>query len=204
MFLQRKTTIYIHYHAACRRRRHYVFGLSSVRRPVRPKPEIPYFHLYMGPLVHPTNRDRSAACPCICPSVRPKRFMVTVCWFFSFLRYLTLWNGSNLGFPGISWRTHEGNSLKYCMLIYLDHLQNWLVYGHGLSNFWCYFDFVKRVTFKVSGHFGHPLWIFLIMVPLRLKLVIWGFWALSRERVGVNVEGGLGVAYLQRFASNSV
>ena len=25
---------------------------------VRPKPEIPSFHLYMGPLVHPTNSDR--------------------------------------------------------------------------------------------------------------------------------------------------
>ena len=25
---------------------------------VRPKPEIPSFDLYMGPLVHPTNRNR--------------------------------------------------------------------------------------------------------------------------------------------------
>ena len=30
---------------------------------VRPKPEIPSFDLYMGPLVHPTNRDRFTACP---------------------------------------------------------------------------------------------------------------------------------------------
>ena len=37
---------------------------------VCPKPEIPSFHLYMGPLVHPTNRDRFAACPFVCPSVR--------------------------------------------------------------------------------------------------------------------------------------
>ena len=35
---------------------------------VRPKPEIPSFDLYMGLLVHPTNRDRFTACP----SVRPK------------------------------------------------------------------------------------------------------------------------------------
>ena len=41
------------YASAFRRRRHYVFGLS-----VCPKPEIPSFDLYMGPLVHPTNRNR--------------------------------------------------------------------------------------------------------------------------------------------------
>ena len=49
---------------AFRRRRHYVFGLS-----VRPKPEIPSFDLYMGPLVHPTNRDRFTACPSVRLSV---------------------------------------------------------------------------------------------------------------------------------------
>ena len=35
-----------------------------------PKPEITSFHLYMGPLVHPTNRDRFAACPSARPSIR--------------------------------------------------------------------------------------------------------------------------------------
>ena len=44
----------------------------------------------------------------VCPSVRPERF------------------------PGICQRTHRGNVLKFCMLMYLDHLQNWLVYGHSL------------------------------------------------------------------------
>ena len=38
---------------------------------VRPKPELPSFDLYMGPLVHPTNRNRFTACPSVCPSVRP-------------------------------------------------------------------------------------------------------------------------------------
>ena len=38
---------------------------------VRPKPEIPSFDLYMGPLVHPTNRNHFTACPSVCPSVRP-------------------------------------------------------------------------------------------------------------------------------------
>ena len=53
-----------------RRRRHYVFGLS-VLPSVRPKPKIPSFDLYMGPLVHPTNRNRFTACPSIRLSVRP-------------------------------------------------------------------------------------------------------------------------------------
>ena len=57
------------YASAFRRRRHYVFGLS-VRPSVRPKPEIPSFDLYMGPLVHPTNRNRFTACPSVRPSVR--------------------------------------------------------------------------------------------------------------------------------------
>ena len=78
---------------------------------VRQKPEIPSFDLYMGPLVHPTNRDRFAACPSLRPSVRPERF------------------------PGICRRTHGGNGLKSYMLMYLDHLQNWLVYGHSLLIF---------------------------------------------------------------------
>ena len=57
------------YASAFRRRSHYVFGLS-VRPSVRPKPEIPSFDLYMGPLVHPTNRNRFTACPSVPPSVR--------------------------------------------------------------------------------------------------------------------------------------
>ena len=118
-----------HYASAFRRRRHYVFGLS-VRPSVRPKPEIPSFDLYMGPLVHPTNRNRFTACP----SVRPDRF------------------------PGISRRTHGGNSLKFCTLMYLDHLQNWLVYGFSLLIF-----------------------IILALFWLREMGQIWGFRAFSGE-----------------------
>ena len=160
------------YASAFRRRRHYVFGLSvrtSVRPSVRGKPEITSFHLYMGPLVHPTNHDRFAACPSVRPSVRrgfrafaEKRMEGMVwnfaCWcilgtyrtdrlwswsvhFPPFGVNLTKWNGSNLGFPGISWRTHGGNSLQFCMLMYLDHRQNWLVYGHGLLIFFYFGDF---------------------------------------------------------------
>ena len=43
-------------------------GCPSVRPSVRPKPEIPSFDLNMGPLVHPTNRNRFTACPSVRPS----------------------------------------------------------------------------------------------------------------------------------------
>ena len=117
----------------------------------------------MGPLVHPTNRNRFTACPSVRLSVRPSGEVsghlpenawrewpeilhADVSWpplelislwprsvdFSNFGAILTLWNGSNLGFPGISRRTNKGNDLKFCTLMYLDHLQNWLVYGHSL------------------------------------------------------------------------
>ena len=49
--------------------------------------------------------------PSVCPSVRPERF------------------------PGICRRMHGGIGLKFYMLMYLDHLQNCLVYGRGLLIF---------------------------------------------------------------------
>ena len=82
-------------------------GCPSVCPSLRPKPEIPSFDLYMGPLVHPTNRYHFTACP----SVRPERF------------------------PGICQRMHGGISVTFYMLMYLDHLQNWLVFGNGLLIF---------------------------------------------------------------------
>ena len=105
---------------------------NSPKMSVRPKPEIPSFDLYMGPLVHPTNRNRFTACP----SVRPERF------------------------PGICPRMHGAICLKFYMLMYLDHLQNWLVYGHGLL-------------------------IFLILALFWLSEMgqIWGFRAFTRERM---------------------
>ena len=80
--------------------------------------------------------------------------------FSNFDTILTYWNGSNFGFPGISRRTHGGNGLKFCRQMYLDHLQNWLVYGHGLL-------------------------IFLILALFWLSETgqIWGFRALPGERI---------------------
>ena len=105
---------------------------TDIRPSVRPKPEIPSFDLYMGPLVHPTTFYGMS----VRPSIRPERF------------------------PGICRRTHGGNGLKFYMLIYLDHLQNWLVYGHSLL-------------------------IFLILALFWLSEMgqIWGFWAFPGERM---------------------
>ena len=91
-------------------------GCSSVR----PKPEIPSFDLYMGPLVHPTNRNRFTACPSVRPSVClsvrpsgevsghlpenawrdwPEILLADVSWLSSELISLWLWsvNFSNFG-----------------------------------------------------------------------------------------------------------
>ena len=74
--------------------------------------------------------------PSMCPSVRPERF------------------------PGIFRRTHGGNGLKCCMLMYRGHLQNWSDYGNGLM-------------------------IFLILSLFWLCETgqIWGFRAFPRERM---------------------
>ena len=159
-------------------------GCPSVR-PTR-KPEIPSFDLYMGPLVHPTNRDRFTACP----SVRPEKF------------------------PGICRRSHGGNGLKFYMLMYLDLLQNWLVYGHGLLIFlilalfwlsetgqiWGFRAFpgermekngLKFCTPMYLDHLqnwlvhGHGLLIFLVLALFWLSETdqIWGFRAFPGERM---------------------
>ena len=97
------------------------------------------FHLCMGPLVHPTNRDRFAACL----SVRLERF------------------------PGICWRTHGGIGLKFCLLMYLDHLQNWLVYSHSLL----IFLIVVLFWFGETGQ----IWGFRAFPGERMEGLTWNF-----------------------------
>ena len=76
--------------------------------------------------------------------------------FSYFGAILTYWNGSNLGFLGISRRTHRGNGLKLCMLMYLDHLQNWLVYSHGLLFFLILALFWLSQTGQIWGFLAFP------------------------------------------------
>ena len=76
--------------------------------------------------------------------------------FFNFCAILTYWNGSNLGFQGIFWRTHGGNGLTFCLLMYLDHLQNWLVLGHGLLTFVILALFWLSETGQIWGFRAFP------------------------------------------------
>ena len=117
------------YAFAFRRRRHYVFG-SSFCPSVSPsvlslKYPLPV-HGSIGPSEQPWLFFGLSLHPSV-PYVRPDRF------------------------TGMSQRMHWGNGLKFCMLMYPDHLQNWL------SSFWCHF-FFKWVKFGVSGHFPENTW----------------------------------------------
>ena len=168
------------YASAFRRRRHYVFGLS-----VRPKPEIPSFDLYMGPLVHPTNRNRFTACPSVRPSIsmglwywelmsRPDPAVLPVGtlqsleWFWV-SRRIFIYSHHNTYvfsvrcpsvrldmFPGICRRMHRGIGLKFYMLVYLHHLQNWLVYGRGLVIFLILALFWLSETGQIWGFRAFP------------------------------------------------
>ena len=189
---------------------------------VRPKPEIPSFYLYMGLLVHPTNRDRFTACPSVRPSEnyliwrrreRSKYAVQLASWQ---LRSNSPKTSVCLSvrpsvrperFPGICRRTHGGNGLKFYMLMYLDHLQNWLVYGHSLliflilALFWLGFPVISWRTHEGNGlkfcmlmyldhlqnwlDFGLGLLNFVILALFWLSETgqIWGFRAFPGERM---------------------
>ena len=110
-------------------------GRPSVRSSVRPSVRSLKYPLLTCTWVRWSTRPTVTVLrhvrPSVCPSVHPDRF------------------------PGICRRTHGGNSLKFYMLMYLDHPQNWLVYGHGLLIFLILtlFWLSERVKFGVSGHF---------------------------------------------------
>ena len=128
------------YASALRRRRHYVFGLSvrpSVRPSIRLSVRSLKYPLLTCTWVRWSTRPTVTILRHVRPSVPPERF------------------------PGICRRMHEGIGLKFIMLMYLDHLQNWFVYGCGLL-------------------------IFLILALFWLSEMgqIWGFRAFPRERMG--------------------
>ena len=80
--------------------------------------------------------------PSVCPSVQSLKYPLLTC---TWVRWSTRPTVTVLRhvrpsvrperFPGICWRMHAGIGLKFYMLMYLYHLQNWLVYGHGLLIF---------------------------------------------------------------------
>ena len=88
-------------------------------------------------------------------------------YFSNFGTILTKWNGSNLGFPGISQRTHGGNGLKFSTLMYLDHLQNWLVSGHG--------QFIVLILALFWPSETDQIWGFRAFPGERMKELVWNF-----------------------------
>ena len=141
----------------------------------------------MGPLVHPTNRNRFTACPSVRPSIsmglwywelmsRPDPAVLPVGtlhsleWFWV-TRRIFIYSHHNTyvfslrcpsvrleRFPGICRGMHRGIGLKLYMLVYLYHVQNWLVYGRGLVIFQILALFWLFFKFGVSGHFLENAW----------------------------------------------
>ena len=119
------------YVSAFRRRRHYAFGLS-VRPSVRPSVRSLKYPLLTCTWVRWSTRPTVTVLRHVRPSVRPERF------------------------PGISRRMHVGICLKLYMLIYLDHLQNWLVYGCSLLIFLILALFWLSETGQIWGFRAFP------------------------------------------------
>ena len=119
---------------------------NTLFRPVHrsvgpPDQPLPFYGMSVRPSVR--SSVRLSVRPSVCPSVRPERF------------------------PGICRRLHGGISLKFYMLMYLDHLQNWLVYGHGL------------VIFLILALFGlsetGQIWGFRVFPGERMEEMAWNF-----------------------------
>ena len=135
--------------------KHYVFSCPSVH----PKPEMPSLVGFVGPF---DQQWPFLSCLSICHSSKVSgdfpenpwkewppiwhasvsrplseliRFWSWPVDFHPFGATLTSWYGSNFRYLGISWRMHGGNGLEVCMLMYLDHRQNWLDFSHGLLIF---------------------------------------------------------------------
>ena len=115
-------------------------GCPSVRPSVRPSEAWnTLFWPVHGPVGPPDQplpfygmSVRPSVRPSVCPFVRPERF------------------------PDICRRMRGGISLKFYMLMYLDHLQNWLVYGHGLLVFLILALFWLSETGQIWGFRAFP------------------------------------------------
>ena len=108
-----------------------------------------------------------------CPSVRSLKYPLLTC---TWVRWSTRPTVTVLRhvrpsvrperFPGICRRMHGGISLKFYMLMYLDHLQNWLVYGHGLLIF-----LILALFFSETGQ----IWGFRAFPGERMEGMAWNF-----------------------------
>ena len=118
--------------------------------------------------------------------------MVMVCWLIECWCHYDLWKGSNLGFPGISRRTHWGNGLVFCMLMYLVHPQNWVDYGHS--------RLILLILVLFWLHWMGQIWGFLVMLcgfsslwyPFDSNWSYFGFLGVIWRTCGSKCQGGSG------------
>ena len=75
--------------------------------------------------------------------------------------------GQIWGFQAFPRRMHEGNDLKFCTLMYLDHFQNWLVLGHSLM----IFVILALFLFSETGQ----IWGFRAFPGERMEGMVWNF-----------------------------
>ena len=119
------------YAFAFRRRRHYVFWLS-VRPSVRPSVHPSEARNTLFPPEHGAVVTSDQPWPFYGMSFCPERFL------------------------GFYQRKHGGNRLKLCMLMYLDHLQNWVVYDYGLLIILILALFLLSETGQICGFRAIP------------------------------------------------
>ena len=115
------------YASAFRRRRHYVLGLS-----VRPSVRSLKYPLSTCTWVCWYTWPTVTILRHVRPSIHPQRF------------------------PGICRRMHGGIGLKFYMLMYRDHCQNWKVYGHSLLIFLILALFWLGETGQIWGFRAFP------------------------------------------------
>ena len=150
----------------------------SVRRSVRPSVRRG-FRAFAGECME--GLAWNFTCRWIFTIFRTDYFMAMVCWFVEFWHYFDLVKRVKLGVSGHFPENAWGNGLKFCTLMYLDHLQNWSAYGYSLL-------------------------IFLILVPFWLSETgqIWGFPGISRRTHGGNGLKLCMLIYLEHLLNWSV
>ena len=95
-----------------------------------------------------------------------------------------------MGFPSISWRTHWGNGLAFCMLMYLEHLQNWVDYGYSLLIFLVLALLWLCEMGQIWGFWSCSVDLPHYGAPLTETGYIWGFWAIIWITYGNKCRGG--------------
>ena len=150
-----------------------------------------------------------SGCPSVRPSVRSLKCPLSICtWVRWSIRptVTVLWHVHSsvrlARFMGIWRRMHGGNGLKFFMLMYLNHLHNWLDYSHGLLIIkilgfpgisqrmhggnglkFCMLMYLDHL--QKWWDYGHGLLIFKILALFWLSETgqIWGFRAFTAERM---------------------